>query len=336
MRVVDDGLLVDLAGTSAPAIVETLVRAGVPVHEARKQRTDLEELFARLTESPGGTSMTAVATYAPRTATTAPLGRMLRSEVRWVFKRPRTWITLILLGLVPIVIALGTKLSTRHGGGMLGNLVGNGFVLPVLTLNLTLALLLPLAGAMWSADALAGEASHSTLRYLLLAPVSRMRLLAIKSFGVATAVLAAAVLIAVVGTVTGYVVFGSADLITVSGTTLSFGSALWRVFIAMLWTVAQVLAVCAVALAVSACVEHPMVVMGATLGGAIVFGVLTTIPSLDWLQPYLLTTSWQSALVDVLRDPLPTDGLLRGLAVAACYAVVGWSLALARVVTKDG
>jgi len=51
VRVVADGLLVDLAGTSAPAVVETLVRAGVPVHEVRRQRADLEELFARLTEA---------------------------------------------------------------------------------------------------------------------------------------------------------------------------------------------------------------------------------------------------------------------------------------------
>ena len=51
VRKVDEGLLVDLAGTSAPAVVETLVRAGVPVHEARRQRADLEELFARLTEA---------------------------------------------------------------------------------------------------------------------------------------------------------------------------------------------------------------------------------------------------------------------------------------------
>lgn len=280
--------------------------------------------------------MTALATYTPRVATAAPFGRMLRSELAWVFKRPRTWITLTLLALVPVVIAIGTKFSSRGGGGIIGDLVGNGFVLPVLALNITLALLLPLAGAMWAADALAGESSHSTLRYLLLAPVGRVRLLVIKSFGVATAVLAAAVLIAVVGTVTGYLVFGSANLVTLSGTTLSFGSALWRVFIAMLWTVSQVWAVCAVALAVSACVEHPMVVMGATVAGAVVFGVLTTIPALQALQPYLLTNTWQTALVDVLRDPLPTDSLLHGLAEAACYAVVGWSLALARVVTKDG
>jgi ABC-type multidrug transport system ATPase subunit len=51
VRMVDEGLLVDLVGTSAPAVVETLVRAGVPVHEVRRQRADLEELFARLTES---------------------------------------------------------------------------------------------------------------------------------------------------------------------------------------------------------------------------------------------------------------------------------------------
>jgi ABC-2 type transport system ATP-binding protein len=50
-RAVTEGLLVDLTGTSPPAVVETLVRAGVPVHEARRQRADLEELFARLTEA---------------------------------------------------------------------------------------------------------------------------------------------------------------------------------------------------------------------------------------------------------------------------------------------
>lgn len=49
-RAVDGGVLVDLTGTSAPAVVETLVHAGVPVHEVRRQRADLEELFARLTE----------------------------------------------------------------------------------------------------------------------------------------------------------------------------------------------------------------------------------------------------------------------------------------------
>lgn len=283
-------------------------------------------------------TLTPPATSVGRSATSAPLGRLLWSELTWVFKRPRTWIALTLLGLVPVVIAIGTRIGGSGGPGgpgLIGDLVGNGFVLPIVALTVTLTVLLPLVGAMWSADALAGEAAHSTLRYLLVAPVSRVRLLVVKSFGVATAVLAACVLISVVGMIVGYLVLGSHELLTLSGTTLTFGAALARVAIAVGWVAVQVWAVCAVALAVSACTEHPMVVMAATLAGAVVFGVLANIPALDWLQPYLLTTSWVS-LTDVLRDPMPTGGLLHGLAEAGCYALIGWSLALARVVTKDG
>ncbi|WP_433268515.1 ABC transporter ATP-binding protein [Actinosynnema sp. CS-041913] len=47
----DDGLRVELIGTTPPAVLETLVKAGIPVWEARRQRTGLEELFARLTEA---------------------------------------------------------------------------------------------------------------------------------------------------------------------------------------------------------------------------------------------------------------------------------------------
>ncbi|MGH3436907.1 MAG: ABC transporter ATP-binding protein [Sciscionella sp.] len=49
-----DGVLVDLAGTTPPVVMRTLVGAEIDVYEARRQRTGLEELFARLTE-PGDT-----------------------------------------------------------------------------------------------------------------------------------------------------------------------------------------------------------------------------------------------------------------------------------------
>jgi ABC-2 type transport system ATP-binding protein len=51
VRPVDEGVLVDLTGVAAPDVVRTLVGAGVDVHEVRRQRAHLEELFARLTES---------------------------------------------------------------------------------------------------------------------------------------------------------------------------------------------------------------------------------------------------------------------------------------------
>ena len=269
----------------------------------------------------------------------APLVRLLRSEVTWIFRRPRTWIALGMLALVPVVIAIAIKVSGgprgNRGAALMTDLVGNGLVLPVAALTLTLALLLPLVGAMWAADAIAGEAAAGTLRGLLIAPVSRFRVLGVKAFGVATAILAACVLIALVGLVAGLLLVGSQGMVTLSGTTLSFGAALGRVAIATLWVAFQVWAVAAVALAVSACTEHPLVVMAATVSGAIVFGVLSSIPALDWLQPYLLTNQW-TALADVLRDPMPTAALWHGIAEAACYMAIGLSLTLARMTTKDG
>jgi hypothetical protein len=50
-RAMPDGLLVDLSASTAPEVVATLVRAGVPIYEVRRQRTGLEDLFAQLTET---------------------------------------------------------------------------------------------------------------------------------------------------------------------------------------------------------------------------------------------------------------------------------------------
>jgi ABC-2 type transport system ATP-binding protein len=50
-REVPGGVHVDLAAATAPEVVATLVGAGVAVHEVRRERTGLEELFAQLTEA---------------------------------------------------------------------------------------------------------------------------------------------------------------------------------------------------------------------------------------------------------------------------------------------
>jgi ABC-2 type transport system ATP-binding protein len=50
-RATPDGVRVDVTATTAPEVVATMVRAGVAVHEVRRHRTGLEELFARLTEA---------------------------------------------------------------------------------------------------------------------------------------------------------------------------------------------------------------------------------------------------------------------------------------------
>lgn len=265
----------------------------------------------------------------------APLGRLLSSEVRWVLRRPRTRIALGLLALVPVLIGIGIVVADSPGGdGLLRQVAGNGLVLPVAALSISLALLLPLVVTMSAADALAGESAHGTLRGLLLAPVSRARLVAVKAVGVLVVAVVAVATVAVVGVVTGLLLVGGSDMLTVSGTEVGTGSGLARVALAAVWTVGQLAAVAAVALAVSSATDHPLVVLATTLGGLIVSGVLTAIPALDWLQPVLLPTGW-TAIADVLRDPVPLDGLAGSSYRAACYLVIGLGLALARTLTRE-
>jgi ABC-2 type transport system permease protein len=278
--------------------------------------------------------------------TKAPVARLLRSELRFMIRRPRTLVAFGVLAVAPVISAVAMSLATdavdngqistdRKLASIASIVVDNGMILPVFVLLLSMVMLLPMLGSMWSADAISGETQTGALRGLLLAPVSRVRLLAVKAFGVAVVTTLAVATLAVVGVVAGLTILGGNGLLTMSGTTLPMGESIGRVALMAALVTVQVWAVAAVALAVSAATEHPLVVMASTLGGIIVFTILNNIPALDWLHPWLLTDGWDS-LADVIRDPMPTDGITDGLLRAACYIVIGYSLALARMSTKDG
>ncbi|PXY26609.1 ABC transporter permease subunit [Prauserella endophytica] len=274
----------------------------------------------------------------------ASLARLVRAELRWIFRRPRTLVVLGLLAVIPVIVGIALTLVDSpgppgggDGGGesLLATAGGNALVLPIGTLAMALGLLLPLSAAMAGADALAGESAHGTLRGWLLGPVSRGRLLLVKSIGVAVFTVTATVVMALTGVLTGLVINGTGSLFTLSGTTLSFPAALLKVAIAAGWVALQLWAVGAVALAISAWTEHPMVVLASVLGGVIVFSVLGLLDALDWLHPFLLNHSWTD-LGDVLRDPMPGGALAEGALRAGCYIAIALSLAYARLSTKDG
>jgi ABC-2 type transport system permease protein len=271
------------------------------------------------------------------TATAAPIGRLLGAELRWVLRRPRTLAMLGVFALIPVLMSIGVAVAgSRPGAGLIAQVAGNGLVLPIAAITVSLVLLLPLAVAMAAADAIAGETASGTLRGLLIAPVGRLRLVVMKAFGVLVVAALATLVIAVVGVVAGLVVVGGADgrLVTLSGTSVGLGGALGRVALIVVWTVGQLAAVGAIALAISAFTEHPLVVLASVLGGLIVFGVLSAIPSLDWLQPYLLTSGW-GAGADALRDPLPLGKLLESTWRALCYVAIGAGLTTYRMLRRD-
>jgi ABC-2 type transport system permease protein len=266
--------------------------------------------------------------------TSAPLLRVLLAELRWVLRRPRNLLALLLLMCLPVLMGIAIAARGGNGPSAVASVEGNGLVLPVAALMLMQTFLLPLVVAMVAADALAGESAHGTLRGLLLAPVGRVRLVGVKAVGVLVMAVLAAAVIALSGLLTGLIVVGSNGMVTLSGTTLPLGQALFRVLLAVGWTAVQTAAVGAIALAISSLTDHPLVVMASTMGMLIIFGVIGSFPALSWVQPLLITTNW-SAVMDVLRDPITTGNLINGLLCAGCYVLIGISACVARVVTKD-
>ena len=66
----------------------------------------------------------------------------------------------------------------------------------------------------------------------------------------------------------------------------------------------------------------------------IVLEILDAIPQLASIAPYLLT-HWWLRFGDLVRDPIPYDGLRQGLLVTLAYVAVLGSLAWARLTTRD-
>ena len=96
--------------------------------------------------------------------------------------------------LVAVLLAV-TDIGPRPGEGptFLAAVLGNGALYPAAALGIVLPVFLPVAVAVVAGEAVAGEASTGTLRYLLVRPVGRTRLLVAKLVSICAFVLVAVV-----------------------------------------------------------------------------------------------------------------------------------------------
>jgi ABC-2 type transport system permease protein len=263
--------------------------------------------------------------------------RFLRSELKIIFGRRRNIAGLGVLAAVPVILAIAVRVSAPgHGGGpdFISAITGNGLFVAFAALALELPLFLPLAVSAISGDSVAGEANLGTLRYLLAIPAGRTRLLVIKYAAIVIFALAATLLVALVGSIMGLALFGGGDMTLLSGTQTSLADGVWRLVLSSLYLAAGFAALGAIGLFVSTLTEQPI---GATIAIVLVnvmMFILDRIPQLDWLHPWLLT-HWWTAFGDLLRDPIATESIQRGLSTALVYAGVFWLAACARLTTKD-
>ncbi|MGD7788238.1 ABC transporter permease [Propionibacteriaceae bacterium Y1700] len=262
-------------------------------------------------------------------------GRFLASELKLIMGRRRNQAGLAVLAAVPIVLAVAVAIWGSGGGPDLVSLVeGNGVFVPLAALGVEIAMFLPLAIAMLSGDTIAGEANLGTLRYLLAVPVGRTRLLLVKYASLCIGAFIGVGTIVVAGLVVGGLLFGLGPMTTLSGTQLGLGTTLGRLVLGAAYLGCALCAIAAVGLFVSTLTEQPIAATIAVMIFVILCTILGAIDQLAWLHPWLITNHLM-AFIDVLRDPVPFDGMLRGLGVFASYAVVFWLAAWARFTTKD-
>jgi len=265
--------------------------------------------------------------------------RFLRSELGMVFRRRRNLAILAVLAAIPMVIAIAIKVTAPPNDGQDGppflfSITGNGIFVALTALTVVLPLFLPLAASVVSGESVAGEASLGTLRYLLVVPVSRTRLLAVKYAGAVAYCLAAAFVVAAVGTLMGALLFPIGPVTLLSGTQVSYGEGLARLALVALYIAAMMAGLAAIGLFVSTLTESAIAAMATTAVLSVLSQVLNQVPQLDWLAPWLFSHYWLD-YGDLLRDPIATGAITKGLAATAAYVLIFGALAWSRMTTKD-
>jgi len=265
--------------------------------------------------------------------------RLYRSELRLVFGRRRNLVLLAGLAVVPILIGVAVRLSNNSDGGgggpaFIGQITENGLFLVFTALVTALPIFLPLTVGIVSGDALAGESSLGTLRYLLTVPVSRGRLLLAKGLGAASFACAAVATVALVGLLTGMALFPIGSVTLLSGDTVSLTGGLLRAAGVGAFVAMSLLGLVAVGLFISTLTEVPVAAMAGTVVFAAVCLILDGLPQLSAIHPVLLTHHWFD-FGELLRLSPDVGSMQTALAVQAAYVAIFGALAWSRFRTAD-
>lgn len=266
-------------------------------------------------------------------------GALLASELSVLLRRGRTWAMFGALAAIPVLLALVVFFSAEppgpgEGPPLLDKVTQNGMFVAVTALVVMTPLFLPLTIAVVSGDTIAGEASLGTLRYLLVAPAGRLRLLVVKFLGAAVFAVLAPAVVLLVGWAIGSALFGVGEATLLSGDTVGPAGALGRSALVALHVAVSMLGLSAIGLFASTLTTVPVGAMAATAVLAVVAQVLGQLDQLAWLHPWLFTHHWLG-MMDLLREPISFSGLTDNLVLQAGYIAFFGALAYGRFTTND-
>jgi ABC-2 type transport system permease protein len=222
---------------------------------------------------------------------------VLRFELTTQLIRLRTLIALAGLAGVPVAAALSLASSAGHRNGNQGGLFGAS---PYSALNHAMAglefigpLLLPIVVALLAAAIASADRDWGILRYLYVAPVTRVRLLATKLAAAALATVAAVVCVLAGGLVAGTIMFGWHPFHIIGAPDLTTGQTVLRTLAAGGYTVLCMLAIAAIAFTLGLLLPRGAEALAAAIGFVVIASVLNGQGALHAVAVILPVHYWQ-------------------------------------------
>jgi ABC-2 type transport system permease protein len=262
----------------------------------------------------------------------------LRVELVRQLRRRRTQVAFALVVLLPVLLWAAFELGDGGPPGGAPNLVdlakSSGANFAVFALFASAGFLLVVVVALFFGDTVAAEASWSSLRYLLAAPVPRARLLRQKALVAGLLSVAALLLLPVVALAVGTLAYGANDLVSPTGESLAFATGAGRVLIGAGYVAVHLIWVAGLALLLSVSTDAPLGAVGGAVMASIVSQILDQITALADLRDYL-PTHYGTAWAGLLADQVDWGDMTRGVFSAVTYGAVFLALAVWRFGRKD-
>ena len=260
---------------------------------------------------------------------------LVKIELLKIFKKWRTYIGFIAIGILVPLLHLAMYLEGQHSLEfitrglrdafvLVGNLL-NGYWISYIILN-ALTVHIPFLVALVAGDLLAGEATAGTYRVLITRPVSRMQVVTSKFLAGIIYTSSLVLWLAIMSLVIGLAVFGTGELIVMSPDAIIIfekGDILWRFILAYGFATLSMSVVCSLAILFSSLVENAIGPIVATMAIIIIFIILSAfdVEILREIRPYLFTNyilQWR----ELFYDPLNLEKIIKATLILAGHILL--------------
>lgn len=263
--------------------------------------------------------------------------------------RTRTLIVAFVLIALPTAIAIavstGSTNDEARGEDVLFSLTEqSGLLVPVALLNAMGGFFLMIVSGTFAGDSVAGDAAWGNLRYVLMRPVGRARLLVAKALVADVLIWAATILLVIASLVAGLLLFG-ADGVTVPARPdmaggivgafdLTSAELLLRLGVATAYVAFGYTALLAIGTFLSTLTDTAAGAISATVGIYIVTMILDGISALGRFR-YLLPTHYLTSWSTMFTEDRFSQDMVAGIVVQLSYLAVFGAAALVWFHRKD-